>query len=91
MKSIELPCVVGDTIYYITEWNKYSHQQKHNEEVIKIEIMEDETIFKTKFRTFLLSKYNKTWFIEKERYEKESNIVRQLHIKEQELRAKVTS
>jgi len=86
MTSIELPCTVGDTIYYVTAWNKYAFQPKHNEKITEIEIMGHETIFKTKYSSFLLSQYNKTWFSDRERYEKESRIVRQLYIKEQELK-----
>lgn len=86
MKSINLPCTVGDLIYYITEWNKYILQPNNKEEVIRVEILKDEVIFYTKFRKFLLSKYEKNWFSDKTKYDKESLIVRDLYIHEQQLR-----
>ncbi len=84
--TIELPCVIGDTIYYITAWNKYNLQPKNKEEIVKIEIIKDETIFYTRYRKFLLSQYEKTWFSDKNKYDKESLIVRDLYIYEQQLR-----
>lgn len=86
MININLPCGVGDLIYYITAWNKYNLQPSNKEEVVRIEILKDEVIFHTEFRKFLLSKYEKSWFADKERYDKESFIVRDLHIYEQQIR-----
>ncbi|CAI3579354.1 hypothetical protein [Clostridium neonatale] len=90
MVNINLPCGVGDIIYYITAWNKQSLQPKNKEEIVRIEILKDEIIFHTRYRKFLLSKYEKTWFSDKDKYEKESCIVRELYIKEQELRTRVS-
>lgn len=91
MININLPCGIGDFIYYITDWNKYSLQPKNYEEVVRIEILKDEVIFHTKFRRFLLSKYEKSWFSDKERYDKESLIIRDLHMYEEQIRKRVNS
>lgn len=86
MVTIELPCGIGDTAYYTTEWDKYGIQESHIVKVSSITILEKDTIFHTGDRNLLLSNYKRTWFTNKIEWEKECEVLRETHKYEQQLR-----
>lgn len=76
--AIVPPCNIGDTVYYITAWDKYADQREHEQEVIEIT--------KNKKGIFLLltnhiklniRDYGKWWYTDKEQWLKAKKIYRQ--------------
>lgn len=66
---IKLPCKVGNTVYFIKSLFSFMSTPKA-EKVRKIEIIEDEMIFRTSTRTFNEKAINDTVFLTKESAEK---------------------
>ncbi len=62
---IELPCKVGDTVYFIKSAFSYLKEPKQ-EMIRKVEIYCAETIMRTENKSFAVEKIGKTVFLTKE-------------------------
>ncbi len=68
-KLIELPCKVGDTVYFIKAAFSYLPTPKA-EKIRKIELYDIDVLFRTKNRSFAVEKIGKTVFLTKEEAER---------------------